>query len=460
MPIIFNKYYPLRKIIFFLGEGLLIFLSLLFVDYLLMGKGLFLLDYNMNMVRALSVTIVFQLCLYFFDQYDLSNETSIPNTITRITQAFGVGCILLGLLYYTVPSLIILTRVFWVGYLFICIFVLTWRGIYHFVLRKRLFVQNILVVGNGKMATSIAQETEGVQDSVYKIVGFVGEKQPGYNPHKAPVFENLTQFNKLLESNNVERIIVALDDARGNTPLQELLRWKLRGVLIDQGTTFYERITGKILVEKLPPSWIVYSDGFYFSRWRVQVKRLMDLVFSAILLLLTLPIAFVTAILIKIDSQGPVFYSQERVGFRGLPFKLLKFRSMCVDAERNGAVWAQKNDARVTRIGSVIRRLRVDEIPQLWNVLKGDMSLVGPRPERQVFVEKLQETIPYYNIRHVLKPGLTGWAQVCYPYGASEYDAVRKLEYDLYYMKNLSIILDLIIIFKTVKTVLFQKGAR
>jgi sugar transferase (PEP-CTERM system associated) len=232
------------------------------------------------------------------------------------------------------------------------------------------------------------------------------------------------------------------------------------GISIEQGVSFYERITGKILVEKVMPSWIIFSEGFRFSRWTYQFKRMMDLVFASALFILTLPVLLITALFIKLESPGPVFYIQERVGERNNPFRLIKFRSMRQDAEKNGAVWATENDPRVTRIGEVIRRLRIDELPQLLNVLRGEMSLVGPRPERQVFIDELVKKIPYYAIRHELKPGVTGWAQVCYPYGASELDALKKLEYDLYYLKNLSLALDLLIIFKTIKTVLARKGSR
>jgi sugar transferase (PEP-CTERM system associated) len=460
MPIFFSKYYPLRTMVFFLGEGALIFLSLLVVDWIMLGAGLFYLDLLPNLARALLVTFIFQLCLYFFDQYDLRNEVSLPNTFSRMTQAFGVGCILLGGVYYSIPSMIISTRIFWLGYLVICLSISLWRGAYYHILRKRLFVHNILLVGTGTLASDMARVIEGVQDSVYRVKGFVGDKQPAYNPHGAPVRPTVEDFEELFSGHDLERIVVALDDPRGVTPVSALLNCKMRGIPIEQSTTFYERVAGKILVERIAPSWIIFSDGFSLSRWKYHVKRIMDLFFSSILLVVSLPVLLVTALLIKLESSGPVFYFQERVGEGNKLFRIIKFRSMQQDAEKDGAVWARENDDRVTRVGEVIRTLRIDELPQLWNVLKGDMSLVGPRPERQIFVDELAKKIPYYTIRHELKPGVTGWAQVCYPYGASELDALKKLEYDLYYMKNLSIAFDLMVIFKTVKTVLFKKGSR
>lgn len=460
MPTYFNKYYPVRTIVFFLGEAGLIFLSLLAVDWAMLGTGLFFLDLVPNAARAFLVTLIFQLCLYFFDLYDLSNEVSLPHTFTKMTQAFGVGCIILGIVYYSVPSMIISGRIFWLGYLVICLSVFLWRGAYYLILRKRLFVQNILVVGTGTLASDIARLIEGVQDSVYRVTGFVGVKEPDYNPHGAPVRPTLEDFEEQLVKGDFERIIVALDEGRGTTPVNALLYYKMQGMIIEPSTTFYERVAGKILVENIAPSWIIYSDGFSLSRWKYHVKRLIDVCFSIILLLVSLPVLLLTALLIKLDSPGPVLYFQERVGQKNKPFLIIKFRSMRQDAEKDGAVWAQRNDDRVTRVGAVIRTLRIDEFPQLWNILRGDMSLVGPRPERQVFVDQLARKIPYYNIRHEMKPGVTGWAQVCYPYGASELDALKKLEYDLYYMKNVSIAFDLLVIFKTVKTVLFKKGSR
>jgi sugar transferase (PEP-CTERM system associated) len=460
MPYIFNKYYPSRNIVFFVGEGALIFLSMMTVYWLFKGTGLFLIDWALYAGQAMIVTCVFQLCLYFFDLYDLSRHQSMPDTATRLTQAFGVGCIILAGVYYMAPPVMITTRIFWSGYLVTSLVLLAYRFSYYLVLRKKMFVQGMVVIGTGRLANDIAMEVEGRQDSVYRILAFVGSEDPHYNPNKAPVVESLEDLRKVLPIEQVERIIVAPDDRRGATPVRTLLKCKMRGVAIEQGVTFYERMTGKILVERVDPSWIIFSDGFILSRWKYLFKRMLDIVSAVVLLVMFLPVMVISAIIIKLESKGPIFYKQERVGENSSIFKVIKFRSMCQDAEKNGAVWAKENDDRVTRFGGFIRKVRIDELPQLWNVLTGEMSLVGPRPERQVFVDELVKEIPYYNIRHGVKPGVTGWAQVCYPYGASKEDALRKLEYDLYYIKNISIALDLLVIFHTVKTVLFGKGAR
>lgn len=412
-------------------------------------------------IQAIVVTAVFQLCLYFFDMYEMRQDLSMPDIAIRLTQAFGVGCIVLGILYYILPPMLMHTYIFWTGYVLVSFSLLIYRYFYHRILRRRLFVQDLVLIGTGDLASEIAKEIEGRHDSVYRIIAFVGDGSPACNPYRVPVFKELEDVENMSPLTAIQRIVVAPDEKRGGTPTRILLKYKLAGTVVEQGVTFYERITGKIMVEKVEPSWIVFSDGFtVISRWRYLAKRLVDVVLSGVLLFISGPVMLISGIIIKLESPGPVFYSQERVGEGNVPFMVIKFRSMGQDAEKDGAVWAQKNDSRVTRFGGFIRKVRIDELPQLWNVLKGEMSLVGPRPERQVFVEQLVEEIPYYGIRHVVKPGITGWAQVSYPYGASKLDALRKLEYDLFYIKNNSIALDLLVIFYTVKTVLFGKGGR
>jgi sugar transferase (PEP-CTERM system associated) len=254
---------------------------------------------------------------------------------------------------------------------------------------------------------------------------------------------------------------VALDEKRGVFPFNELLACKMKGVNIIDGQSFYERITGKLLVEKMPPSWLIFSDGFVKSRFTRATKRVLGLSLSAFLLFVLFPLFLVVAAAVKLTSRGPSLFSQERVGEFGKPFTLYKFRSMRVDAEEEtGPVWATEDDPRITRVGKIIRKLRVDELPQLWNVFRGDMSFVGPRPERRYFVEQLKEKVPYYNERFSVKPGVTGWAQIKYPYGASEKDALEKLKFDLYYIKNMSMVFDIAVVFHTIKIVLLGRGSR
>jgi len=271
----------------------------------------------------------------------------------------------------------------------------------------------------------------------------------------------VSELEKVVRSVHAERVVVAVNNQRGFLPMESLLELKLRGdVAVEESASFYERLTNKISTEALRPSQLVFANGSrwicFYRRWR----QVTDRVLGFIGLVVSLPVMLLTAIAVRLESPGPILYSQERVGLRNRVFRILKFRSMCLDAEADGAKWAEEGDPRVTRVGRVIRKLRIDELPQFMNVIRGDMSLIGPRPERPIFVKQLEHDIPYYAQRHWVKPGLTGWAQVRYPYGASAEAAIEKLQYDLYYIKNQSPILDAIILFETVRIILFGKLAR
>ena len=460
MPTLFNKYYPVRKILFFIGEGALIFASVLGILVYFSSWRIFLIAPSEYTLRAMAVTLIFQLSLYFFDLYDLRKPGTTTDTFIRMMQAFGVGCIFLALLYTVCPSMIIATTIFWWSYLIICASLFAWRSLYYLVLEKKLFARQVILIGTGETAERIVAEIKGNHEAGFVIAALVGTTTPAFDHEGIPVVASLTEVDRAPRSAGIDRVVVALDDRRGTMPIAELLHSKLRGRIIEDGVTFYEAITGKILVEKVNPAWLIFSEGFDYGRLTYLIKRVLDLTLAVVGLCLSLPISLLTALLIKLESPGPVFYLQERVGEGGKVFPIIKFRSMRQDAEKNGAVWARENDSRVTRVGGFIRKVRIDEIPQMWNVIRGQMSFVGPRPERPVFVEQLVEKLPYYSLRHAAKPGITGWAQVCYPYGASEEDALRKLEYDLYYIKHQSIFLDLLIIFRTAKTVLFRKGSR
>ena len=274
------------------------------------------------------------------------------------------------------------------------------------------------------------------------------------------IIGNFKQISSICRTCQIDRVIVALDERRGSLPLDQLLSCRLKGIHVDDGISFSENLSGKLSVENLYPSAIIFSSGFRGVMVFKDVKRCVDLLASLLGLLLLLPLGLIIALLIKLDSRGPVFYMQERVGQDGKTFKILKFRSMTVDAEKDGPVWAAVNDQRVTRVGRWIRKLRLDEIAQLINVIKGEMSIVGPRPERPFFVKKLEKEVPFYAHRHAVKPGITGWAQILYPYGATREDAQEKLKYDLYYIKHMSPIMDLRIISETAKIVFLGKGSR
>jgi len=277
---------------------------------------------------------------------------------------------------------------------------------------------------------------------------------------KPIVIGDYSQILSICQKGDVDRIIVALDERRGKFPLEQLLFCRLKGIRVDDGVAFTEQLAGKLSVENLHPSFLIFSDGFKRSAIFKRLKRGVDIIGSLLGLTLFAPVMLIISLAIRLDSKGPVLYRQERIGEDGKIFNLLKFRSMSIDAEENGPVWAEVDDQRVTRVGRVIRKSRFDEIPQMFNVLKGEMSFIGPRPERPFFVDTLKNEIPYYSERHVIKPGITGWAQICYRYGASKEDALEKLKYDLYYIKHMSLILDLMILFETIKIVFLGKGAR
>ncbi len=461
MPYILKKYYPPRNVFFFLGEGFLIFFSINAVYFFFKGPEVFYSTILLYGMRSLLMTAIFQLALYFFDLYDLSEDLSAQHVAARVVQAFGAGCIVLSLVYYFFPIIIIPTRVFAAGFGAVCASIFLWRFLYNYVLKKKMFAQRVIVLGTGKMAREIADEIESRRDSGFKIVSFVGDEDPSFSlPADIPVSSDVDHLPQLCQKYKIERIVVALDNRRGKTPVQKLLLCKSLGFPVEYGITFYERLAGKILVEKVNPDWFIFSRDFNKGRLLSFSKRFLDVILSLFGLLVTLPVTLISCLIIKLESPGPIFYSQERVGELGKVFRVLKFRSMRSDAEKDGPAWAQKNDTRATGYGRIMRNLRIDELPQMWNVLKGDMSFVGPRPERPVFVEKLSGAIPYYSMRHSIKPGITGWAQICYSYGASEEDALHKLEYDLYYIKYMSLQMDLWVVFQTIKTVLFQKGAR
>jgi sugar transferase (PEP-CTERM system associated) len=319
----------------------------------------------------------------------------------------------------------------------------------------------VLVVGDGPTADAIRLEIGTRQELGYHVVGSLS-LEPDAEARTSPraVDTTLADLPAVVERERVDIVTVALDGGRAPLPLAALLACRSAGAMVVQANRFYERVTGRILLDGLTPSALIYG-GTPPRRLAVAVKRMLDIVVSAILLVLLAPVLALVALLIRLDSPGPILYTQERVGFRGRPFTIYKFRSMRADAEvGTGPVWAAGHDSRVTRIGRILRACRLDECPQLWNVLKGDMSVVGPRPERPVFVERLSLELPYYEQRHLLKPGVTGWAQVCYPYGASVEDARAKLAYDLYYLLNWSTVFDLLIIFHTIKIVLCGRGAR
>jgi len=447
------------------GEGLLIFSAVSLASYFLLGRDLdFFTTLQIIWPKLILISILTQVSLYFNDLYEFKSTDSAVDIASRLIQSIGITSIALALIYFIWPEMIIGRWIFFASLVILLFFLVSWRIIYSIVIRHKIFTERAIVIGDGDLTNNILQEIQERRDLSYNIDGIVvpGKSHGALNSKSGiPIYHGFDTICDLAEGEGVGSVIVALDEKRGVMPYKELLRCKVRGINIIDGESFYERIAGKLLVEKINPSWLIFSDGFVKSRFIRVAKRLIDLVASAVLLALSLPVIFITALAIKLDSRGAVFFSQKRVGEIGRIFTLYKFRSMKSDAElETGPVWATDDDPRITRVGRIIRKLRVDELPQLWNVFKGDMSFVGPRPERSYFVEQLREKIPYYNERFTVKPGVTGWAQVKYPYGASDEDALEKLKYELYYIKNMSPLMDLIVIFHTAKIVLLGRGAR
>jgi sugar transferase (PEP-CTERM system associated) len=337
-----------------------------------------------------------------------------------------------------------------------------WRLAFDGLTQDPHLEERVLIVGTGPIAQMVARQIQSQHDFAYRIVGYLAEGEGGDDVEglNLPLLGSTVDVARLAGLHQINRVIVAISDRRVHLPIQELLRAKLSGVRIEDAATTYERITGKILTDGLTPSWFIFSDGFRASRGTRAVKRLVDLGLAAAGLVTAAPLMLLTAIAVRLDSPGPIFYRQERVGENDRLFTLCKFRSMRSDAEKGTPIWARSNDQRVTRVGRFIRLTRLDELPQLLNVLRGDMSFVGPRPERPYFVQQLTAQIPFYAERHAVKPGVTGWAQVRYRYGASVEDAMEKLRYDLYYIKHLSIAFDLTIVIDTVKVIVCAKGAQ
>jgi sugar transferase (PEP-CTERM system associated) len=448
------------------GESALIFGAIAAASYVRLGADAWVLLGNVGgLLRVALVLAVCQTTLHYADLYDVRFVTDLRELTVRLLQAIGFTSILLAVVYYWFPGAIIGRGVFLFAAVFIVIGVVAWRLLFAWVSRRAAPRERLLLVGTGAASVELARELfQRRQELGVEIVGFIDPDpaRVGAAVINPGVVGSIDDITSLVSSMSVDRVVVSLSDARGKLPMDRLLDMRLRsGVTFDHLTDVYEQYTGKIAVENLRPSWLIFSTGFRKTPLLLAVKRTMDIVGASLGLLLGLPIMAGVALAVRLSSPGAILYQQERVGLNGHVFRISKFRSMRADAEATtGPVWSTAGDARVTRVGKFIRLTRLDELPQLWNVLRGDMSLVGPRPERQEFVSQLTEQIPFYGQRHVVKPGLTGWAQVRYTYGSTVEDAIEKLQYDLYYIKNMSVALDVVIAIETLKIIILRRGAR
>ena len=410
--------------------------------------------------HLLTFAVALQLAMVGTGVYGVDALRSMRIAIARLVVAVSLGVLLLSVIFFLLPAV-----TFWRSNLLYAMVISLGALLIVRLMGRALgsdaFKRRVLVLGAGPRAARL-QALATRKEAGFVIAGYVGMNDGAVAVAGAVNRADIRNLNDHVVRLNVTEVVLALEERRNALPLADLLRIKTTGVHVNEISSFLERETGRVDLDSLNPSWLIFSDGFSSGR-RISAagKRLFDVVVSAIILLIFAPLILLTALIVKLESKGPAFYRQRRIGLYGQPFEIVKLRSMRQDAEVGGkAVWAQKDDPRVTRVGSIIRKLRIDELPQAWTVLKGEMSFVGPRPERPQFVADLEARLPYYAERHVVKPGITGWAQINYPYGASIDDARQKLEYDLYYAKNYTPFLDLLILLQTVRVVLWPEGAR
>ena len=451
-------------------------------------------------ITAFLLAVLVQLAISFNELYDFRVSLSRYDRARRFVGSMGsalivsVGVVVLADIWQLAPALdfpglALLQKVKILVFAVLIGFSLlySWRNLFHALLHRARFYERVLILGSSKAAHTLAKEMREHAASGYQIAGILPEISSPTDNGGMPLFDpDLTgtrdlvyddmfvgedglcssngaapykSLGDLVNAQEINEIVVALADRRGKLPTGELLHCRLAGIPVRDYDSVFENVTGKISVEALRPSYLIFNEGFSRHPWADLLKGLLDRILALVMFLILWPVMIATAIAVKLTSPGPALFSQERVGRDGVPFTLFKFRSMYIDAEsRTGPVWATEDDPRITAAGRFIRKTRLDELPQLFNVLGGSMSLVGPRPEREVFVEKLAETIPYFRQRQIVKPGLTGWAQINYPYGNTVEDALQKLQYDLFYIKSQSSLFDLSILFNTTKTILLRKG--
>ena len=457
------RYLALRKLGVVFAETLLLMWCVLGGYYLRLHESPFAKNEPHRIIpKAILIAVIFQLFLHLNDIYGFRKARPSKEYAIRICQALGMATITLCVLFFIAPDATIGRGVFGYSLFLSCTFLVLWHTFLRLYLGVRAPHTNLLVLGTGNLAREAVREILKHPELGISVVGFVDDDPQLVgvsivNPKVIGLYEDLP---RLVANHRVDRIVVGLQDRRGKLPIKELLDFKTRGIAVEDATAFYERVAGKIPIENLKPSGMVFNSGFAVSKRMLLGKRILSLVVSSIMLLLFSPIILLLMILIKLDSKGSVFYKQERVGKDGRTFTLMKFRSMHENAEtKTGPVWSSEGDDRITRIGRIMRRMRLDELPQLYNVFLGDMSMVGPRPERPHFVQQLADAIPFYPLRHIVRPGLTGWAQINYGYASTMDHTIQKLQYDLFYIKNMSWVLDALIILETIKTVLVRRGS-
>jgi sugar transferase (PEP-CTERM system associated) len=460
----FNRYISIKFASLIALETSALFAGMMLATKIRLGESLmYYMTDRLSLFRALIVVMVLQISYYLNDLYDYRTFNDRKVLLFQFCKGTLGAIGMLLVIFYLFPTIFVGRGVLLLAITASALIVLATRLVAMELFNMSFLQQNILILGTGGLARKCAEAILERRDLGFNVVGFIGEDhrligKSIINPKVIGTVNDLEYFAKL---NNVRTIVVAFEERRKNMPLRQLLNLKFNGVRIHDHTTIYEKMTSKVHLMNLRASWLVFGDTSLITTLKLFTKRVIDVSAALVGILLSLPVFLVVPPLIKLSSKGPVFFTQKRVGAFGKPFTIIKFRTMEDGAEKDtGAVWAEENDDRVTRIGALLRKYRIDEIPQFLNILAGNMSFIGPRPERPEFVSQLEDEIKFYGLRHSVKPGLTGWAQVNYKYGASTEDTMEKLQYDLYYLKNLSIFLDLLILIKTIKIVLFGRGSR
>ncbi len=456
---LFNVYYPKRFVVLLVGEAFLVCTSFLLATFLLLRDDfLLVLNYEHGYLKIASVSFLAMLCIYYLDLYDFERMRSPMETYFRLLLFLGFFAFVLAGVSILFPSIILAHGVLLLGLGLSGISLLSWRAAYSWMLAKPFLRERVYVLGTGERASRIVEILRTRPELGMEVVGWGGERGGDSALTRDALTRNLSIAS---QTGGLHRVIVALSDRRGALPLDKLLELRIGGAKVEDANDVLERVSGKIEVDGLNPSWLIFNDGFRLQSAMLALRRVTSVSWSLLLLLITLPLLPFVILAIKLDSPGPVLFRQKRVGRFGRIFYCYKFRTMRNDAEADtGPTWAGDDDPRITRVGRFLRTTRLDEIPQLFNVIRGDMAFVGPRPERPEFVEWLIREIPYYELRHVVRPGITGWAQISYQYGASRDEAKEKLRYDLYFIKHVSMMFELFIIFLTVKIVLFGRGAK
>jgi sugar transferase (PEP-CTERM system associated) len=453
---ILNVYYPTRTLMLLLCEALLVVGSFLLATVYVVGPDTYIaLIYENGLLKIAAIAALTLLLSYYFDLYEPQRISGRWEIYFRLLLLLSVLSFILAGLVYFFPEIDIGHNVLVIGASILVIALVIWRWVYEWILGLSAFRERVYVLGGGERARKVVEVLRARRDAGMEVVE--GESGGEFGGDLERFAADLRAFCK--PKLRVERVIVALEDRRGSMPVRELLDLRLRGVVIEDSSVVMEMLLGKLPLDGLNPSSLIFTQGFNVKASQQILRRIVSIAVSFTALVICLPFIPFIVLAVRLSSPGPIFYRQTRVGLRGRLFSVIKFRTMRQDAEEQGAVWAAKNDPRVTSLGRFMRLTRLDEIPQLWNVLRGEMGFVGPRPERPEFVRWLASEIPFYELRHMIRPGITGWAQVRYQYGASLEEAKQKLEYDLYYVKHLSLGLDLLIMFETIKTIILRRGA-